>query len=95
MILSESQDNRTKAFSDRWMSAVQEWEKVTMGETQRLIQRLGGGGECVISQGAKPCSRAKARPRQAERGCLCLSWGIQGLKMKQWRGAPTEAESDG
>lgn len=40
---------------------------------------MGGG---VISQGAKPCSPAKARPRQAERGCLCLSWGIQGLKMK-------------
>lgn len=54
-----------------------------------------GGRECVISQGAKPCSPAKARPRQAERGCLCLSWEIQGLKMKQWRGAPTEAESDG
>lgn len=36
VILSESQDNRKKAFSDRWVTGVREWEKVKMGETQSL-----------------------------------------------------------
>lgn len=36
VILSESQDNGKKAFSDRWMTGAQEWEKVKMGETQSL-----------------------------------------------------------
>lgn len=40
VILSESQDNRKKAFSDRWRTGAQEWEKVKMGETQSLPQWL-------------------------------------------------------
>lgn len=34
---------------------------------------------CAISQGAKQFSPAKARPRQAERGRLWLSWGYPAL----------------
>lgn len=41
VILSESQDNRKKALSDRWMTGAQEWEKVKMGETQSLPHWLG------------------------------------------------------
>ncbi|TNN88891.1 hypothetical protein EYF80_000769 [Liparis tanakae] len=31
VILSESQDNRKKVFSDRWMTGAQEWEKTAIG----------------------------------------------------------------
>lgn len=44
------------------------------------------GKECAISQGAQPGRPAKARPRQAECGCLWLSLGIPRLEMRQWRG---------
>ena len=41
VIVSESQDNREKAFSDRWMTGALEWEKVNMGQTQSLPRGLG------------------------------------------------------
>ncbi len=53
------------------------------------------GRECAISQGAKPCGPAKARPRQAERGCMWLSGGMLRLKMRQWRVALIVSETGG
>lgn len=41
VILSQSQDNRKKGFSDRWSTGAQEWEKVEMGETQSFPRWLG------------------------------------------------------
>lgn len=37
VILSESQDNRKKAFSDRWRTGAQEWEKVKMGRHKAFL----------------------------------------------------------
>lgn len=69
VILSESQDSRKKNLSDRWMTGVGE------GQDGRDIKPSTlTGRECTISQGAKPHSPAKARPRQM-RGAACGSPG--------------------
>ena len=84
VILSESQDNRKTAFlrqMDDRSAGVGEGQDGRDTKPSTLT-----GRECAISQGAKPPSPAKARPRQAERGCLSLSWGTLRLKMRQWRG---------
>ncbi|KAK5849707.1 hypothetical protein PBY51_014019 [Eleginops maclovinus] len=68
VILSESQDNRKKAFSDRWMTGAQ--AGVGEGRDGRDTKPSTlTGRESVISQGAKPQSPAKARPRL--RGAAC------------------------
>lgn len=101
VILSESQDNRKKAFCDRWTTGVQEWEKVKMGDSKPFTLT---GRECAISPGAKPSSSAKARLRQM-RGAACGSpVGILRHKMRLWRKNPliisdsvssSETEADG
>lgn len=77
VILSESQDNRKRKIlwqMDDRSAGVGEGQD---GRERDTKPSTPTGRESTISQGAKPCSPAKARPRQM-RGAACGSHGGHG-----------------